>query len=250
MKKTISVAILVFVLSVSLVDARKNFLPPENGKNVQKLREIKPAGREGDLERFNFVHYAKTTSSAKIKPLPTETCYKKLGYSWKNVPVNYVINPENQDGLTEEFVVNNFKIAAENWDVAVSAELINDNYSINYNAQYGIKDNQNSIEFGTLAENNIIGVTTIWFDRRGKQIVEFDILFNEYYTWGDADFNPMVMDFQNIAVHEFGHGIGLGDVYTDTCSNVTMYGYSGFGETSKRTLELPDIQGIQSVYGI
>jgi len=31
---------------------------------------------------------------------------------------------------------------------------------------------------------------------------------------------------------------------------VTMYGYSNYGETSKRTLEQPDITGLQSMYGI
>ena len=76
------------------------------------------------------------------------------------------------------------------------------------------------------------------------------MLFNEHYMWGDAAINPSLMDLQNIATHELGHSIGLGDIYTTTCSAVTMFGYSDNGETSKRTLEQPDITGLQKMYGI
>jgi len=58
------------------------------------------------------------------------------------------------------------------------------------------------------------------------------------------------MDLENIATHEIGHGAGLNDIYSSSCTAVTMYGYSDYGETSKRTLEIPDIQGLQTLYGI
>ena len=57
------------------------------------------------------------------------------------------------------------------------------------------------------------------------------------------------MDLQNIATHELGHSAGLNDIYSSTCSEVTMYGYSSYGETKKRTLEQPDITGLQKIYG-
>ena len=58
------------------------------------------------------------------------------------------------------------------------------------------------------------------------------------------------MDLQNIATHELGHGVGLADIYDTTCSAVTMYGYSNNGDIQKRTLEVPDIRGLQTLYGI
>jgi predicted Zn-dependent protease len=58
------------------------------------------------------------------------------------------------------------------------------------------------------------------------------------------------MDLQNIATHEFGHAVGLGDIYDTACSSVTMYGYSDYGDTVKRTLETPDITGLRTLYGI
>ena len=56
------------------------------------------------------------------------------------------------------------------------------------------------------------------------------------------------MDLQNIATHELGHAVGMDDIYTDSCSHVTMYGYSYEGDTEKRTLELPDIEGLLRMY--
>jgi tryptophanase len=46
-----------------------------------------------------------------------------------------------------------------------------------------------------------------------------------------------------------GHGVGLDDVYDTACSEVTMYGYSTYGEIKKRDLETPDIIGLQKLYG-
>lgn len=82
-----------------------------------------------------------------------------------------------------------------------------------------------------------------------REIVEFDVLFDTNYDWGDATVDPTVMDLQNIATHEIGHGVGLDDIYESACSEVTMYGYSTSGETKKRTLEAPDITGVQKLYG-
>ena len=55
------------------------------------------------------------------------------------------------------------------------------------------------------------------------------------------------MDFENIATHELGHAVGLGDLYND-CTEETMYGYASYGETKKRTLEAGDITGIKKLY--
>jgi predicted Zn-dependent protease len=58
------------------------------------------------------------------------------------------------------------------------------------------------------------------------------------------------MDVQNIATHEIGHTLGLDDLYTTSCSAVTMFGYSGYGDTAKRDLAIPDITGLQKLYGV
>lgn len=202
-----------------------------------------------DLERVDFVHYVKPVNPGK--PGKNETCYKLMGVKWADIdlPVDYVINPTNPKNLSENFIISAISTSTETWDNATSKELF-DNYSEDYNAQYGVQDFKNVIAFGNYPQSGVIAITSIWYTRIGKRIVEFDILFDTDWIWGNADSDSNVMDLQNIATHEFGHAVGLNDVYNTVCSEVTMYGYSNYGETKKRTLEQADIIGLQKIYGM
>ncbi len=239
--------LLVTVLVFSVTAAASMMIPAnDKAKENAKAPEKSPViGENWDLERVDFIHYAKPASPPAGK---TETCYKLLGVKWTALPVNYVINPTNPQGLSEAFVNSAVSTSAETWDSATSSELFNNAYSINYNAKYGVQNYQNAIAFGDYPDNNVIAVTSIWYTRVGKKIVEFDQLYNTRFVWGDATVNPTKMDLQNIATHELGHAVGLDDIYSSSCSSVTMYGYSDNGEIQKRTLETPDIKGLQSLY--
>ncbi len=222
--------------------AKDNAVAPENSPVISETE----AG-EWDLERIDFIHYAKPENPGKSPK--AETCYKLMGVKWKSLPVSYVINPNNPQNLSVGFITSAVSTSAETWDDATSAELFNNAYVVNYTAQYGVQNFQNVIAFGDYPNDNVIAVTTVWYTPVGKRIVEFDMLFNTRFAWGDAISNPTKMDLQNIATHEKGHGVGLADIYSTICANVTMYGYSDYGETDKRTLEQPDITGLQQMYG-
>lgn len=56
------------------------------------------------------------------------------------------------------------------------------------------------------------------------------------------------MEFGNIATHELGHSVGMGDLYTDACSMQTLCGYAGSGETNKHSLEDGVIAGVRALY--
>jgi len=202
------------------------------------------------LDKITFIHYKDGTIKEVGKAVSRETCYKLMGVKWNTLPVKYVINPTNPQGLTQKFVTSTISTSAETWDAATSKELFGDSFSVNDKVQYGVQDDQNAITFGDYSNNNVIAVTAVWYTRHGKQIVEFDQLYNTRFTWGDATSNPAVMDLQNIATHELGHAVGLSDLYTPTCTAVTMFGYSNNGEIQKRTPESADITGLQKMYGV
>lgn len=207
-----------------------------------------------DLEKIEFVHYKKdfVKPEAARSPKPP-ACYKFLTGSkvkWTGLPVNYAINPINPQNLPESFVTNAVLNGAETWDGAMSKELMNNAYSIDLTASYGVQNYQNAISFGNYPTAGVIAVTTVWYNPATKAIVEFDMMFDTDWLWGDATIDATKMDLENIATHELGHGLGLADVYENACSAVTMYGYSDYGETQKRTLETPDITGLQKLYGI
>jgi len=231
------IAVLVFAVASFATNDRERAL---------KERELNP--NHEPLDKITFIHYKDGKVKIEGKGARAAVCYKLLDVKWTTLPVNYVINPSNS-GLDVEFVTTAISTAAETWDAATSKELFNDTYAVDYNINYGVQDYKNAITFGSYPDNNVIAITSIWYTRVGKKIVEFDMLFNTYYTWGDATANPNIMDLQNIATHELGHSVGLDDVYNSACSAVTMYGYSNYGETQKRTLEQPDVTGLQKIYG-
>ncbi len=257
MKKfNLSILIATLILAMAgAVNAGMLIPASEQAKEKAQAPENSPVisqtpGGDWDLERVDFIHYVKPTNPGS-KP-GNGTCYKLMGVKWNSLPVNYVVNPVNQDGLSEDFITQAISTSAETWDNETSSELFNDYYAIDGSAQYGIQDFRNVIAFGNYSNNNVIAVTSVWFTRRGKQIVEFDMLFNDYYLWGDAataSGTPAIMDLENIATHELGHSVGLDDIYLSSCLNVTMYGYSSEGEIDKRTLEQSDITGLRSLYG-
>lgn len=236
----------------------------------------KEKAKEPRLEKIEFIHWKKgfvkppcdnngacdpgeNSSCADCKKEGDDetitTCYTLMGQygkrllQWKELPVDYVVNPTNSDGLRENFVTQAISAGSEEWDANTETELFNNTYEINKTVAYGVQDYINTIAWGDYPTTGVIGVTTVWYNPATKTIVEFDVMFDTDYAWGDATIDAAVMDLQNIATHELGHGAGLDDVYETECSVVTMYGYSKEGEIDKRSLESPDITGIQELYG-
>jgi len=209
------------------------------------------------LDKITFIHYKDGTAKIVGGAAKAPICYKLMGIKWNTLPVKYVINPTNPQGLSASLITSAISVSAETWDAFTSKELFNNVYEIDYSATWDDTpdkvDNKNEYVFGTYSDNNVIAVTNIWYTRFGKQIVDYDVLFNTYYTWKDCPIAgtdcSKAMDLQNIATHETGHGIGLSDIYTSSCSAVTMYGYSWYGDVGKRSLEQADITGLQKLYG-
>lgn len=143
--------------------------------------------------------------------------------------------------------------SASEWDSNTPQSLFG-SYTTDSEADWDNEtpDGRNEFSYGNYPQEGVIAVTVVWGHFLGRpssrEIVEFDVLFDTDYIWGDATVNPSLMDLQNIATHEIGHGVGLNDVYELSCSEVTMYGYSDNGETIKRDLEPADIAGLAELY--
>jgi len=226
------------------------------------------------LEKKVFVHYAKPpcNTNGVCEPElgenpscsdcknsgeePVSSCYGFLGKGvlWKDLPQTYVIDPDSPQGLDGNFVINAISRGIEEWDSHTSTVLFS-GYVIDHEASWDseVRDGRNEFVFESYPDPNVIAVAVTWgyFTGRpsSRKILEFDVLFNTSFAWGDAALDSSVMDLQNIATHEIGHGLGLADLYTADCAEETMYGYSTEGETSKRSLEAGDITGLQELYG-
>lgn len=227
------------------------------------------------LEKRVFIHYARPPcnndnvcdadekKSCGDCKAPTEepdtTCYGFIGngVKWRDLPQDYVIDPDNPDGMSKSFITNTISVSASEWDSHTGADLF-DSYTIENNASWDgdpgdSPDGRNELLFEDYPNDNVIAVTVTWGYFNGppwsRRIIEFDILFNTDFAWGDADNDNSLMDLQNIATHEIGHGIGLDDLYKGSCAEETMYGIGKEGETKKRDLAVGDIAGLQILYG-
>lgn len=213
-----------------------------------KSSEAKSAGAKPPLEKKVFIHYKKSPAKPE-KPGRDKapSCYGFLagGAKWKNLPINFVV----QDISMRKPVL----AAVNEWDDHTEIALF-DGYAVDSEATWDdvSPDGKNEFVFGNYPQEGVIAITIAWgyfsAPKPLRQIVEFDVLFDTDFDWGDGSINPELMDLQNIATHEIGHGLGLGDVYQSACNEVTMYGYSTEGELDKRTLESPDIKGLLTLY--
>ncbi len=280
--KKIVLGILIGIMFLSLsgmVGAGK--LIPSADQAREKAGDHLPLTPPG-LEKVVFIHYKKgygqvcdndgicepedgenpsCADCKKNKEEPdepdTSSCYAFLGrgVKWKDFPVNYVIDPDNPDGLIEGFVTNAIFLGVEEWDNHTSENLFG-TYIVDYDSDWDsdAPDGRNELVFGDYPQDGVIAVAIVWGYYTGppslRKIVEFDILFDTDFTWGDAMVDPSVMDLQNIATHELGHGVGLADLYDTVCVEETMYGYSNYGDIEKRDLNAGDITGIQTLYGM
>ena len=174
--------------------------------------------------------------------------FLKSGYEWKDLPITVYLDDEmvSYKGAIES--------AMAEWDIHTVANLFVAGVTVVSDASFdsSARDSRNELVFGDYPQSGVIAVCSTWFYRFGKdtRIVEFDIMFdNKDFNWG-TDGGALVMDVQNIATHEIGHGLGLSDLYNGKWSEQTMYGYADEGQINKRTLDSGDIAGIQALYGV
>jgi len=219
-----------------------------------------------ELQRVVFVHYA---GKKPPKPPGGENSYYKLiagGVRWKSFPVPIEVNPNNPSDLRAPVVLTAIGWAAEEWDsgaysqslgeawYGVTPDLFEDGIETTTKTYDDLAwtsdklDEHNTLVWGDYPTGGVIAVTIMWYNSATKTMVEFDMVFDTDYAWSISG-EEGKMDLQNIATHELGHGAGLSDLYSNAANKETMYGYSDFGDVSKRDLYTGDILGITRLYG-
>ncbi len=223
------------------------------------------------IHREKHVHFQRQTISHESHPisgkqkeqaLPSCTGPISDGTSWK-VSRGYNIHTQNRNALSSAFVIDAIQKASDAWRCGcVEFEKLIDGGLLNVvdgssgeTIDLDQPDGQNEIGFAAIQGHpGTVAVTIVWgiFDGpiSQREIIEFDMIFDGHnYNWGDGGANPNVMDLRAIATHEMGHRYGLDDIYDPSCSDVTMYGTSGEGETQKRSLHARDVEGLSFLYG-
>ncbi len=253
MKRKLFLAIVVGLLVVSIGLQNK----PVEAKQENLSQENKPgiAGRPAKLDRIIFVHPAAPAKpdnpgGGKKPPKedpPKDNSYYELWGGYLDSTAEYYVNP-TVGLVTAGDPVATVNTAIETWDTITADELFS--YAGTTEKSWYELDGQNTISWVKFVPRDTLAMAVMWYDSETMIIYEFDIVFNTFHRWG---INPTrkdrAYDIQNIATHEAGHPTGLGDLYDEIYSELTMFGYSSKGETEKSSLEEGDILGAESLYG-
>jgi hypothetical protein len=165
---------------------------------------------------------------------------------WRQMPIQFSINPDNPFGLGEDEVEDAVLSAAEAWeDVGAAIEFeylgLTDVDEMDF-------DQQNVIFFDESWEQgeSKAAMTYNWSTEDGA-IVSFDVGLNaDGFEWTTDELDP-VMDIENVMAHELGHVLGLG--HSDIDDLATMWETTQSGELIKRNLRPDDENGLLANYG-
>ena len=194
------------------------------------------------------------------KPIITSSCAATIddqvndyGLTGWHMPTGGMDFQINYSSVPRNLVGTNFAIAIDNsfatWHSADSKQTFVDSGStLAKNAKL---DGTNAVLFKKI-NRQAIAITYVWYYSSGE-LAEADTIFNSGYKWsinnpalGDC-ISSLTYDVQNIATHEFGHWVGLDDLYDSADKDLTMYGYGDLGELKATSLGLGDITGANTV---
>lgn len=178
----------------------------------------------------------------KIYGFEVSTTNSGKEIKWKKDTVTYLINTtDGPSGSLDALLAS-----MQTWtDVDTSSFTFVDGGTTSKNS-HGEQDGINIIDFGVIKDEGVLGQNSFWFYTSGEMI-DSDIRFNTKNTWS-TDGSSDKFDVQNIGTHELGHSLSLADLYSNSDSEKTMYGYGFAGDTSQRTLHQDDMDGITYLY--
>lgn len=113
------------------------------------------------------------------------------------------------------------------------------------NVGFGL-DGMNNISWLNMGNIGVVAFNLLYATLEAD-ILEADIVFNSYYPY-HINGTSHALDLQNVAAHELGHSVPLGDLHGPEHLEKTMVGVIGWGETKKRDLHQDDIDGITFLY--
>lgn len=211
-----------------------------------------------NLKQKVFVHYPKPHKDGRMvvdscSPTSNDQVNDFLLAGWQ-IPsggIAYQVNAVSFPKSVKSTALGAIQNAFSTWTAADSDKIFN--YAGNTKKQAGKLDFQNVVSFKGVSPSYAIAVTYIWYYPSTGTVADVDTVFNKSYSWsvsaytGDCNGIPGTYDLQNIGTHEFGHWVGLDDLYSGVDKDLTMYGYGDTKELKKDTLGLGDITGVGTV---
>ncbi len=233
--------------------------------SVLNLGQGEPAAKESGQAYQTAAQTAGGSSSS----------YLLTGYRLNSAtPVQLYLNPANApSGMTDASSRDAIAAGANTWDDNVASNIYADGSAVIVDSSKVVdnplsstpkRDGYNVNAWWGLG-SNYLGLCRWWTNGVAADgyysIIEADVWYSRDKSW-TTDWNTAVstgkIDLQSVAVHELGHGIGMGDIYSSTYGGTldpsdprtkdfdqVMNLYNG----PQRLLGNGDLTGVQKLYG-
>ena len=239
------------------------------GKSIGSFElQVMNLDREADIQD----RAEQAGTAAALSSGGSYSSYALTGYRWnqRNPQLQLYLNPtDTPSGLGTEATRNAIAQAANTWDGAVGENLFADGSTVIVDYTK-VVDNPFPPQGQEVADGysvsgwkslggSYLGMQRWWSNGQlvdgYRSIVETDSWYNRDFAWttdlATAQSTGRI-DLQSIALHELGHGIGMGDLYTlpegdprksDLQQVMNLY------DGPQRELGNGDRTGVQSLYG-
>jgi hypothetical protein len=170
--------------------------------------------------------------------------YTATGPIWSQSQAQYYVNTANLDlpGVSVEGAV---RAGADAWQNQSAAfRFLYAGTSAATSTGY---DGTNLVVFRDASSGSAIA-TTYWWSSGGR-IIDADIVFwdGAFRFFAGSAGCASGFYIEDIAVHEFGHALGLGH---STTAAATMYPSTSSCDVRNRTLDADDIAGVRALYPV
>ena len=237
---TLTLMVLLLVLGLPF-DAKAGF------------KQLLPLENNGEQNHFIMIQYKAASKICTITTNDQVNQFVWTGWKMRSGITDYYINyntiPAN---ISRDTVKTVFDMSFSNIQGAGGGVLFH--YAGETSKSVASNDSVNTLFFAPLTPK-VVAVTYVWLDNNNL-MTNVDTVFNNQHSWANTGYNGEndcsgakgYYDLRNVATHEFGHWIGLGDMYHNEAKDLTMYGYANIGELKKDNLGLGDITGVRSVW--
>lgn len=200
------------------------------------------AAREARAEML-----ARFPGASEILPGSVSAQYVTSGFKWLSVPVAWGYNSAGAPASVAATGSGAMSAAAATWgQQGVSFAFSGGGASgAGTGACGGGTDGLNTVGWGAQS-GSVLAVTCSWFNTVGnpyKPAVEFDMQFDPDWNWTTG--SPTQVDLQSVALHEFGHALGLN--HSGDGSAVMYASYPSGSQRRQPTTD--DIAGLTAIYG-
>ncbi|MBN1543645.1 T9SS type A sorting domain-containing protein [candidate division KSB1 bacterium] len=181
------------------------------------------------------------------------------------LPVPITVNETGSKQAPGDLTVNAVRRALQTW-TAVPSSFFAFSFAGTTDQNYSANDGINIVVFDVRGENFAVGTTTLAFSRTmvrfdspGYRATDSDMVFNARdYQWS-VDGGASAFDIETVALHEFGHHLGLDhpgghrdiDAANSGCGpvvNTAVMYYAVAPNSRKRILRADDLAGLTQIY--